>query len=67
MRTRIFSACLLAGFVIVGAALWSLPAHTGTEADQIDLVNLRNEATSALHLLQVSQERRLAALQTEEF
>jgi hypothetical protein len=66
MRTHIFG-CLLAGFAIVGAALWSPPAEINAEADQIDFVSLRSEATSAMHLLEVAQERRMASLQTEEF
>jgi len=67
MRTRIFSACLLAGFAMIGAAVWSLSTEMRAEAGQIDLVSLRNEANSAMHLLQVSQQRRIDSLQIQEF
>jgi hypothetical protein len=69
MRTHILSACLLAGFAIAiaGAAGWSLSAQTSAEAGEIDFVGVRSEATSALHQLQVAQERRTASLQAEEF
>jgi hypothetical protein len=74
MRTYVFP-CLLAVFAIGGAALWSPAANMRTEADQdvrtaadpIDFARLHDQATSAMHQLQVSQERRMAVLQTGEF
>jgi len=62
MRCRLYS-CLLAGLAIAGVALWSQTAQPRTEADPIDFVSLHTEAASALHNLQMSQERRMASAQ----
>jgi hypothetical protein len=62
MRRRLYS-CLLAGLAIAGVALWSQTAQPRTAADQIDFVSLHTEAASALHNLQMSQERRMASVQ----
>jgi hypothetical protein len=66
MRTYIFP-WLLAAFAIGCAAIWSPTADMRTEADPIDFARLHEQASSAMHLLQVSQERRMAVLQTGEF
>jgi hypothetical protein len=66
MRPHIFPI-LLAAIVISGAVVSGPSAERFGEPDQIDLVSLRSEAMSAMHQLQVSQERRLASLQVEEF
>jgi hypothetical protein len=66
MRTYIFPS-LLAAFAIGGAALWSPAADMRTEADPIDFARLHEQGSSAMHLLQVSQERRMAVLQAGEF
>ena len=61
-----YFSCLLAAFTIGGAALWSPAAEMRTEADQIDFASLHSQAVSAMNLLQVSQERRMALLQADE-
>jgi hypothetical protein len=59
--------CLFAAVAIGGVALWSPAAEMRAEADPIDFANLHSQATSAMNQLQVSQERRMALLQTGEF
>ena len=66
MRTHIFSGLLVA-FAIGGAAFLSPATDMRAEADTIDFAKLHNQATSAMHELQASQERCMAALQTGEF
>ena len=66
MKTHIFT-CLFAALAIGGVALWSPAVETRAEADPVDFASLHNQAASAMNQLQVSQERRLALLQTGEF
>jgi hypothetical protein len=66
MRAHIFP-CLLAAFAIAGAALSSPSVEGRSEAAQIDFASLREQAASALQGLRISQERRMALLQTDDF
>jgi hypothetical protein len=66
MRAQILSG-LMAVVMIVGAALWALATDMRAEAGQIDFASLNNQAASAMHELQMAQERRLASRQIAEF
>lgn len=66
MRTYIFP-CLLAAIAIGGVVLSSPTLDMRAEADTIDFASLHSQAASAMHRLQVSQERRMALLETGEF
>jgi hypothetical protein len=65
MRTHIL-ICLLCAFAIIGAVFWSPTVEMPAEAGHIDFANLNSQATSAMQQLQVSQERRMALLLTDE-
>ena len=65
MRTDIFPI-LLAVIAIGGAAVSSPSVETRSEVPQIDFAGLHDQASSALKMLQVSQERRIALQQTNE-
>jgi hypothetical protein len=66
MRTYILPYWL-AAVAVIGAALWSPAADMRTEAYPIDFASLHDQASYAMHQLQVSQERRMAELQTGEY
>jgi hypothetical protein len=61
MRSHILSA-LFAAIVVACAVLWSPSGQTPAQAGTIDFVSLHNQASSALHMLQTAQERRMASV-----
>jgi hypothetical protein len=66
LRTHIVP-WLLGAFALCGAAFSSPSVDKRADAVEIDFASLRGQAQSALHLLQVSQARRMVSLQTNEF
>ena len=66
MKTHIISGLIVA-VAIGGIALWSPAAEMRAEADPVDFASLHSQASAAMHQLEVSQERRMAQLQTGEF
>jgi len=65
MRPHIFPL-LLAVIAIGGAAVSSPSMETPSQAVQIDFAVLHDQATSALQMLRISQERRLAFQQIDK-
>jgi hypothetical protein len=65
MKAHLFSF-LLAAIAIAGAAVSGPSADVRSEAAQIDFSSLHDQATSALQLLRISQERRIAFRETDE-
>jgi len=57
----------MAAVVIAGAALWAPATDMRAEAGQIDFASLNGQAASAMHELQMAQERRLASGQIAAF
>ena len=65
MRPHIFPI-LLAVIAIGGAAISGPSEERLIEPVQIDFANLHDQASSALQMLQASEERRIALQQTNE-
>jgi hypothetical protein len=65
MRLHLFPVLLIV-MAIGGATDSSPPVKAASEVAQIDFVGLHDQASSALQMLKVSQERRIALQQTAE-